>query len=87
LEALKMTIAERIYALVRGLPEDRAAEILTFVEFVKARTVLAGQAIAPAHSMGWSDLVVSLSGGWGEEFPTLEELRSIELQNADRSAA
>ncbi len=80
-----MTIAERIYALVRVLPEERAAEILTFVEFVKARTVLAGQAIAPTRSMAWADLVVSLSGAWGEDFPTLEELRFIELQNADRS--
>lgn len=31
------TIAERIYAIVRELPESKAAEILDFAEFVKAR--------------------------------------------------
>jgi hypothetical protein len=31
------SIAERVYEIMQGLPEDKAAEILDFAEFVKAR--------------------------------------------------
>ncbi len=35
-----MGIAEKIYEVVKDLPESQAAEILGFAEHVKARTVM-----------------------------------------------
>ncbi|AFL72867.1 DUF2281 domain-containing protein [Thiocystis violascens] len=32
-----MTIAERIYEIVKKMPEDQAAEVLDFVEFLQAK--------------------------------------------------
>jgi len=32
-----MSIAERIYELVKTLPQNQASEVLTFVEFIRAK--------------------------------------------------
>lgn len=32
-----MNIAERIYEIVKSMPEDQAAEVLDFVEFLQAK--------------------------------------------------
>lgn len=42
-----MGVAERIYALVQTLPEDRAAEVLDFAEHVKARAAVVSRASRP----------------------------------------
>jgi hypothetical protein len=66
-----MTIAEQIYALVKSLPPDQASEVLTF-------------AFNAVDSMDWSELVYSLAGAWGEDFPALEVIRAESGQDTVR---
>ncbi len=39
-----MGLAERLYELVRAMPADKAAEVLDFAEYVKARGTLVTRA-------------------------------------------
>ncbi|MGG6263336.1 DUF2281 domain-containing protein [Leptolyngbya sp. AN03gr2] len=77
-----MSIAEQIYAIVKTLPQDQASEILAFAESIRSRnSVKDDQAF---DSVPWADLVQSLSGAWADDFPTLEEIRAGEGQDALR---
>jgi hypothetical protein len=81
-----MTIAEQIYALVKSLPEDQASEILTFAEFIRTKHLNANQPIGTVDSVPWTELVYSLAGTWGEDFPTLEEIRTQSGQDILRES-
>lgn len=70
-----MTIAEQIYELVKALPQNQASEVLTFVEFIRAKHLNANQPNQPVAPVPWAELVHSLAGTWKEDFPTLEEIR------------
>lgn len=71
-----MSIAEQIYALVKSLPQEQASEVLTFAEFVYARHLKVDRSNHSENLASWSELVYSLTGVWGEGFPTLEEIRA-----------
>ncbi|MEB3180085.1 MAG: DUF2281 domain-containing protein [Nostocaceae cyanobacterium] len=79
-----MTIAEQIYELVKSLPQDQASEILTFAEFIRAKYQDANQPIATVTAVPWVELVYSLAGTWGEDFPTLDDIRTELGQNIPR---
>ncbi|MCU0552894.1 MAG: DUF2281 domain-containing protein [Leptolyngbya sp. Prado105] len=74
-----MTIAEQIYALVKSLPQDQANEVLTFAEFIHAKHL-------KDDPMDWSELVYSLAGAWGEDFPALEAIRAESGQDTLRES-
>jgi hypothetical protein len=72
-----MTIAEQIYSIVNTLPQDRASEILTFVEFIRAKYLNTDPPLDPVDSpLPWTELVYSLAGSWAQDFPTLEDIRT-----------
>jgi hypothetical protein len=67
-----MTIAEQIYSLAKNLPQEQAREILTFAEYIYSKN----QSGEAADSMvSWGELVHSLVGAWGDNFPSLEDMR------------
>ncbi|MBD1823886.1 DUF2281 domain-containing protein [Cyanobacteria bacterium FACHB-DQ100] len=78
-----MTIAEQIYAIVKTLPPEQASEILAFAEFVQSKHSIR---VEDAQEMSWADLVKSLAGAWADDFPTLEEIRAGEGQDALRES-
>ena len=80
-----MTIAEQIYALVKSLPPDQASEILNFAEFIHAKHLSANQP-STATSIPWAELVDSLAGTWGEDFPALEDIRADSEQDIVRES-
>ena len=86
-----MTVAEQIYEIVQGLSEKRASEVLTFAKFVFSQEhpvperPLESEPLE-ADSMTWAELVDSLAGSWGNDFPTLEEIRSGEGQDMPRES-
>lgn len=80
-----MTIAEQIYALVKSLPQDQASEILNFAEFIRAKHLNANQP-STVNSTPWVELVYSLAGTWGEDFPALEDIRADSEQNILRES-
>jgi hypothetical protein len=67
-----MAIAEQIYELAKSLPPEQAEEALTFMQDLKARRL----ETAPVVDAGWSHLVESLAGTWGDDFPALEDIRA-----------
>ncbi len=72
-----MTIIEQLYAIVKTLPQEQASEILTFAEFIRAQHLNAQESIAILDtSTPWAELVYSLAGTWGQDFPSLEEIRA-----------
>ena len=72
-----MTVIEKIYALVKTLPQNQASEILTFAEFIRAKYLNANQSTDTVDSLtSWQELVYSLAGAWADDFPTLEEIRT-----------
>lgn len=81
-----MTIAEQIYELVKSLPQDQASEILTFAEFIRAKHQDANQAIDTVTAVSWAEFVYSLAGTWGEDFPTLEDIRAESGQDILRES-
>lgn len=81
-----MTIAEQIYELVKSLPQDQASEILTFAESVRAKYLNAHQPSAVVAPVPWAELVYSLAGSWGEDFPTLEDIRANSGQDILRES-
>ncbi|HIK31977.1 MAG TPA: DUF2281 domain-containing protein [Oscillatoriales cyanobacterium M59_W2019_021] len=63
-----MTIAEQIYAIVQTLPPDRANEILSFAEFIRAKHLKAQESLEPTDTtLSWTELVYSLAGSWETE--------------------
>jgi hypothetical protein len=81
-----MTIAEQIYALVKSLPQDQASEVLTFAEFIRARHLKDNQSIGAIDPVPWAELVYSLAGTWGEDFPALEDIRAESEQDILRES-
>lgn len=82
-----MTIAERIYAIAKTLPQEQANEILTFAEFVLNKNQSVNQPLETANaSISWAELVYSLAGTWAEEFPSLEEIRTESGQDIRRES-
>ncbi|MEG3841628.1 DUF2281 domain-containing protein [Microcoleus sp. herbarium14] len=72
-----MTIIEQIYAIVKSLPQEQASEILIFAEFIRVKHLNAQESIAILDtSTPWAELVYSLAGTWGQDFPSLEEIRA-----------
>ncbi len=70
-----MTIAEQIYELVKALPQNQASEVLTFVEFIRAKHLNSNQPNQPVAPVPWAEVVHSLAGTWKEDFPALEDIR------------
>jgi hypothetical protein len=72
-----MTIAERIYSLVKTLPQEQASEILTFAEYICTKNLAADQPIDTEEAqVPWGELVSSLAGSWSDDFPDLEDIRA-----------
>jgi len=75
-----MTIIEQISAIVKTLSHEQAIEILTFAEFVRSQHLNGDPSIAISDasdtSIPWKQLVYSLAGTWGQDFPALEDLRA-----------
>jgi hypothetical protein len=81
-----MTIAEQIYELVKSLPQDQASKILMFAESVRAKHLNTNQPISTLAPATWAELVYSLAGSWGEEFPSLENIRVNSGQDIPRES-
>jgi hypothetical protein len=72
-----MTVIEQIYAIIKTLPQNRASEILTFAEFIRAKYLNANQSTDTVDSLtSWQELVYSLAGEWADDFPTVEKIRT-----------
>jgi hypothetical protein len=71
-----MTIPEQIYELVKSLPQEQASEVLDFAEFIRAKSLNANQSNDIDAPLSWEELVKSLAGSWGDDFPSLEEIRA-----------
>lgn len=81
-----MTIAEQIYELVKSLPQDQASEILTFAESIRVKYLNTNQSVGTVASVAWDELVYFLAGSWGEDFPTLEDIRANSGQDILRES-
>ena len=62
-----MNTAEKIYELVKALPEPAAREILDFVEFVRGKTIssLTNGPTAVAAASHWPKIVLDYQGEQG----------------------
>jgi hypothetical protein len=76
-----MSIAEQIYELVKSLPHNEANEVLNFAESVQAKHLNASKSTDTSAQDAWVELVESLAGSWGEDFPTLEDIRASSAQD------
>jgi hypothetical protein len=82
-----MTIAHQIYEIVKTLPPEKANEVLTFAEFVRAKYQSSEQGGDVEDStISWEELVQSLAGAWADDFPTLEEIRAGSGQDIPRES-
>ena len=83
-----MTVTEKICEMVQALPEEQAAEVLTFVESVHAkhRDTKKEYSKEEMDAMSWPELVDALAGSWGDDFPTLEEIRAGEGKDSPRES-
>lgn len=79
-----MTIAEQIYALVKSLPQDQASEVLAFAESIRAKYLDDSRTVNAIDTASWAELVYSVAGSWGEDFPTLEDIRAKSGQGIPR---
>ncbi|MEO1123183.1 MAG: DUF2281 domain-containing protein [Cyanobacteria bacterium J06639_16] len=79
-----MAIADQIYELVKSLPQAQAIEVLTFAEFLLAKHQSASQTTTANTAQIWPELVQSLAGSWGDDFPSLEEIRANAGQDIPR---
>jgi hypothetical protein len=71
-----MTIADRIYAIAKTMPPEQAQEILNFTEFLRAKYPSDRSSSERDSAVNWQEIVFSLSGSWGDDFPSLEEIRT-----------
>lgn len=69
-----MTIAEQISAIVKTLPQEQASEILNFAEYIRSQYLHIHQPITVDTSIPWQEMINSLAGAWGEDFPMVEEI-------------
>ncbi len=86
-----MTIAEQIYKIVLTLPERKAAEVLTIVESMQTEPEQKDRDNLPddldeLDRLSWPEFVQAVAGSWGDDFPTLEEIRAGEGQDAPRES-
>jgi hypothetical protein len=82
-----MTIAERIFTLVKTLTQSQANEILLFAESIRSRTEPLPQADRiEAPKTSWAEFVHSLAGVWADDFPDLVQIRSSEGQDIARES-
>lgn len=81
-----MSIAKQIYELVKALPPDEASEILDFAKSVQARHLNVNELTDTATQNAWIELVESLAGSWGEDFPKLEDIRAVSGQDILRES-
>ncbi|NJL37401.1 MAG: DUF2281 domain-containing protein [Leptolyngbyaceae cyanobacterium RM2_2_4] len=81
-----MSIAEQIYKLVKSLPPDEASEVLSFAESIRAKHLTTSEPTDTTVQNAWVELVESLAGSWGEDFPTLEDIRAIPGQDILRES-
>ncbi|MEO0535183.1 MAG: DUF2281 domain-containing protein [Cyanobacteria bacterium P01_A01_bin.123] len=79
-----MSTADQIYELVKSLPQAQASEVLTFAEFLLAKHQSASQTANANTAQTWPELVQSLAGSWGSDFPSLEEIRANAGQDIPR---
>ena len=81
-----MSIADQLYALVKSFPQEQASEVLTFAEFIRAKHLKDNPVIGAVASVTWAELVHSLAGAWGEDFPDLEDIRIGSRQDTQRES-
>jgi hypothetical protein len=82
-----MTIAERIFTLVKTLTQSQANEILLFAESISSRQQSLNQSDRiEAPKTSWTEFVSSLAGVWADDFPDLVQIRSDEGQDITRES-
>jgi hypothetical protein len=82
-----MTIAERIFTLVKTLTQSQANEILLFAESISSKQQTLNQADRiEIPKTTWAEFVHSLAGVWADDFPDLEQIRSSEGQDITRES-
>ena len=69
-----MTIVEQISAIVKTLPQEQASEILNFAESIRSQYLNIHQPITLDTSIPWQEMINSLAGTWGRDFPMGEEI-------------
>jgi hypothetical protein len=82
-----MTIAERIFTLVKTLTQSQANEILLFAESISSKQQTLNQADRiEVPKTTWAEFVNSLAGVWADDFPDLVQIRSGEGQDIARES-
>ncbi len=85
-----MTVAEQICELVQDLSEEQASKVLSFAKSVHSEDESAAETIDPEtaemDAMSWPELIDHLSGAWADDFPTLEEIRAGQGEDAPRES-
>jgi hypothetical protein len=76
-----MTIVEQISVIVQTLPQEQAKEVLNFAELIRSQNINNIQLTTSLDTsldtaIPWSQLVYSLAGTWGQDFPPLEDIRN-----------
>jgi hypothetical protein len=72
-----MTIADQIYSIVQTLPQEQASKILNFAEIIRTIHSSTDRPMSEKTDLtAWQELVYALAGSWGEDFPSLEEIRA-----------
>jgi len=62
-----MGLAERLYELVRAMPEDKAAEVLDFAEHVKMRGALVTRAHRKINFTVFDQVKATYDSGFNRE--------------------
>jgi hypothetical protein len=72
-----MTIADQIYSIVKTLPQEQASKLLNFAETIRTSHLITDRPMPKKTDLtAWQELVYDLAGSWGEDFPSLSEIRS-----------
>ena len=78
-----MTVAEQIYELVRALPEEKAAEVLTFAKSIREKQ-MSQKSPSLEQISAWHQFLDSIDPADWEDFPTAEEIRANQGEDAPR---
>ena len=79
-----MTVAEQVYEVVKRLPQEKAAEVLTFARSIKAQQ--ASQESASEKMAAWHRFLDSIDPADWEDFPTLAEIRANQGEDVPRES-
>lgn len=79
-----MTVAERVYEVVKQLSTEKAAEVLTFAESIKAQQASQESTSSEEKDADWHRFLDSIDAADWEGFPTLEEIRANQGEDAPR---